>query len=178
MLFATRASVLRQAQYYLGPSNRQQQSAFARLLSSLALLEQRDGKLQNASLSAVTAAQKLGGSVTGFVASGGIKGVAEEAAKVKGIDKIIMIENGSYDKVCNTKPAFMNEIAEIKIQGLPENYAPLLVENIKKEGFTHVFASHSAFGKNLMPRVAALLDVQQISDVTSIESEDSMPYEW
>lgn len=59
------------------------------------------------------------------------------------------------------------------VQGLPENYAPLLVENIRKEGFTHVFAGHSAFGKNLMPRVAALLDVQQVSDITAIESEDT-----
>lgn len=59
------------------------------------------------------------------------------------------------------------------LQGLPENYAPLLVENIKKSGFTHVFTGHSAFGKNLMPRVAALLDVQQVSDITAIESEDS-----
>jgi electron transfer flavoprotein alpha subunit len=49
-----------------------------------------------------------------------------------------------------------------------------LVENIKKGGYTHVIAGHSAFGKNLMPRVAALLDSQQISDVTVIESEDSM----
>ena len=113
MLFVTRASVLRQAQYYLRPSNRQQQSAFARLLSSLAVLEQREGKLQHASLSAVTAAQKLGGSVTGLVAGSGVKGVAEEAAKVKGINKVIMIENGSYDKVFNTKPAFLYELAEI-----------------------------------------------------------------
>lgn len=59
-------------------------------------------------------------------------------------------------------------------QGLPENYAPMIVENIKKGGYTHVIAGHSAFGKNLMPRVAALLDSQQISDVTVIESEDSM----
>ena len=58
-------------------------------------------------------------------------------------------------------------------QALPENYAPLLAENIKKEGFTHVFAGHSAFGKNLMPRLSALLDTQQISDITAIESEDS-----
>jgi electron transfer flavoprotein alpha subunit len=56
---------------------------------------------------------------------------------------------------------------------LPENYAPLLVENIKKGGFTHILAGHSAFGKNLMPRVAALLDTQQLSDITGIESEDS-----
>lgn len=106
MLFVTRASVLRQARYYLRPSNRQQQLVFARLLSSLAVLEQREGKLQHGSLCTVTAAQKLGGSVTGLVAGSGIKGVAEEAAKVKGIDKVIMIENGSYDKVFNTKPAF------------------------------------------------------------------------
>lgn len=58
-------------------------------------------------------------------------------------------------------------------QGLPENYAPLIAENIKKEGFTHVFAGPSAFGKNLMPRVSALLDVQQISDITAIKGEDS-----
>jgi len=58
-------------------------------------------------------------------------------------------------------------------QGLPENFAPLLVENIKKNGFTHILAGHSAFGKNLMPRVAAMLDTQQISDITDIESEDS-----
>jgi electron transfer flavoprotein alpha subunit len=59
-------------------------------------------------------------------------------------------------------------------QCLPENYAPLLVENIKKGGYTHVVAGHSAFGKNIMPRVSALLDTQQISDITAIESEDSM----
>lgn len=58
-------------------------------------------------------------------------------------------------------------------QGLPENYAPLLVENIKKGGYSHVIAGHSAFGKNLMPRLSALLDTQQISDITAIESEDS-----
>lgn len=58
-------------------------------------------------------------------------------------------------------------------QGLPENYAPLLVENIKKGEYTHIVAGHSAFGKSLLPRVAALLDVQQISDITGIESEDS-----
>lgn len=130
-------------------------SALSRLLSTLAILEQREGKLNHGSLSAVTAAQKLGGSITGFMAGSNIKAVAEEAAKVGGVEKIIAIENGAYDK------------------GLPENYAPLLVENIKKGGFTHIIAGHTAFGKNLMPRVAALLDVQQISDITAIESENT-----
>lgn len=59
------------------------------------------------------------------------------------------------------------------LQGLPESYAPLLVENIKKGEFTHVFAGNTAFGKNLMPRVAAILDTQQISDITAVENEDS-----
>jgi electron transfer flavoprotein alpha subunit len=59
------------------------------------------------------------------------------------------------------------------LQCLPENYAPLLVENIKKGGYTHVVAGHSAFGKNIMPRVSALLDTQQISDITGVEGEDS-----
>ena len=107
------------------------------------------------SLAAVTAGQKLGGSVTGFIAGSNTKSIAEHAAKVEGVDKVIYVDNAAYDK------------------GLPENYAPLLIENIKKGGFTHVLAGHSAFGKNLMPRVAALMDVQQVSDITGIESEDS-----
>ncbi|MCJ1474464.1 Electron transfer flavoprotein alpha-subunit [Lambiella insularis] len=142
---------LRQAQ----EAFRIRQSLRSQLLSTLAILEQRVGKLQPASLSSITAAQKLGGPVTGFIAGSNIKAIAEEAAKANGLDKIITVENGSYDK------------------GLPENYAPLLVENIKKGGYTHIIAGHSAFGKNLMPRVAALLDVQQVSDITAIESEDT-----
>lgn len=52
---------------------------------------------------------------------------------------------------------------------MPENFAPLLAENIKAGGFTHVVCAHSAFGKNIMPRVAALLDIQQISDITGVK---------
>lgn len=59
------------------------------------------------------------------------------------------------------------------LQGLPENYGPLLIENIKKGGYTHVIACHTAFGKTVLPRVAALLDSQQISDITAIENEST-----
>lgn len=102
MLVVARCTATRQAK--IGPRlwlqcSGQQQSAYARRLSSLAILEQREGKLQIASLSAVTAAQKLGGSVTGFVAGSGLKPVAAEAAKVKGLDRIIVVENEAYDKV-------------------------------------------------------------------------------
>lgn len=58
-------------------------------------------------------------------------------------------------------------------QGLAENFAPLVVENVKKGGYTHVLVGHSAFGKNVMPRVAAMLDSQQISDIIGVEGEDS-----
>ncbi|KAL1850628.1 Electron transfer flavoprotein alpha-subunit [Paecilomyces lecythidis] len=154
-----RQSVLRAARSQLYPSralNQSQLSPLHRLLSTLAVLEQREGKLQPSSLAAIAAAQKLGGSVTGFVAGNGVKSsAAAEAAKVKGLEKVVAVENAAYEK------------------GLPENFAPLLVENIKTGGYTHVIAGHSAFGKNLLPRVAALLDVQQLSDVTGIESEDT-----
>jgi electron transfer flavoprotein alpha subunit len=96
-------SVLRQARTQLRQRNGvtpvASLSALARLLSSLAVLEQKDGKLNHGSLGAVTAAQKLGGSIVGFVAGGNIKFVAEEAAKVKGIEKIIAVDNAAYDKV-------------------------------------------------------------------------------
>jgi len=158
MFSSTRSTSLRYFRARLRPlsaSYTPQFSAFARLVSSLAVLEQREGKLNSASLAAVAAAQKLGGSVTAFVAGSSTKPVAEEAAKVKGVDKVIFVENGAYEK------------------GLPENFAPLLVENVKKGGFTHILAGHSAFGKGLMPRVAALLDSQMVSDITGIENEDS-----
>ena len=71
----------------------------ARLLSSLAILEQRDGKLETGSLGTITAASKLGGSITGFLAGSGVKSVAEQAAAVKNLEKVVFVENGAYDKV-------------------------------------------------------------------------------
>lgn len=158
MFSAARNTALRQARTQFNqvrPVTLHQHSLLARLLSTLAVLEQREGKLNHGSLTAVSAAQKLGGPVTAFIAGNNVKSVAEQAAKIKGLDKIIYVDNAAYER------------------GLPENYAPLLVENIKKHGFTHVLAGHSAFGKNMLPRAAAILDTQQISDITGIESEDS-----
>ncbi|KZM21534.1 Electron transfer flavoprotein alpha-subunit [Ascochyta rabiei] len=157
MFAAARPSVLRSARAQLRQSQTQSQShaAWARLASTLAVLEAKEGKLNIASLAAITAGTKLGGSVTAFVAGSAGKALAEQAGKAQGIEKVIYVDNAAYDR------------------GLAENWAPLLVDNIKKGGYTHVLTGHSAFGKNLMPRVAALLDVQQISDITAIESEDT-----
>lgn len=98
-------TVCRQARTQLrhraGPTPFASLSAFARLLSSLAVLEQREGKLNVGSLGTVTAAQKLGGPITAFIAGSNIKAVAEEAAKVSGIEKIIAVDNAAYDKGCD-----------------------------------------------------------------------------
>lgn len=128
---------------------------WTRLLSSLAVLEQKDGKLNQNALRAITAAQQLGGPVTGIVAGGNIQELAKEISEIQGIQKILVVDNPAYEK------------------GLPEFFAPLLIENIKKGGYSHVFAGHTAFGKSVMPRVAALLDVSQISDITAIINENT-----
>lgn len=108
MIPIARHSALRAARSQLYPTRALRQpasSALARLLSTLAVLEQREGKLQNSSLSAIAAAQKLGGPVTAFLAGSGVKGTSgAEAAKIKGLDKVVAVENDAYEKVCS--PSF------------------------------------------------------------------------
>lgn len=79
------------------------QSALARLLSTLAVLEHRGGKVSSGSLPAITAAAKLGGPVTAFVAGSDAASVAEQAAKIKGVEKVVHVANGAYDKVRTQK---------------------------------------------------------------------------
>ncbi|KAK6346874.1 Electron transfer flavoprotein alpha-subunit [Orbilia brochopaga] len=125
-----------------------------RFASTFALLEQRDGKLQPSAQNVVTAARTLGNPVVGFVAGKAAKEVAEQAAKIEGVDKVIYVASEAYEK------------------GMPESYAPLVAENAP-EDTTHILSVHSIFGKNVMPRLAALLDVQQVSDITAVESPDT-----
>ena len=102
MLSTTRSSLVRTARTHLLQSRHTtlpQSSAFTRFASTLALLEQKDGKLNPSSLSAITAGTKLGGSITAFIAGSGVKAIADEAAKAKGVEKIIYVDNAAYDKV-------------------------------------------------------------------------------
>ena len=78
---------------------RRSPASSAHLISTLAVLEQRDGKLNGSSLCAVTAAKALGGSVTGFIAGGNVKSGADQAAKANGVEKVVMVNNAAYDKV-------------------------------------------------------------------------------
>jgi len=118
----------------------------------LVLAEHDNKTLKAATLNAVTAAAKLGG-VAVLVAGQGCRAVAEAAAKLKGVDKVLLAEGAPLE------------------HGLAENLAPLMAGLAKD--FTHLFAPATTLGKNVMPRVAALLDVAQISDVTGIEDADT-----
>ena len=105
--------------------------------------------LKAATLSAVTAAQKIGGGVSILVAGSGCGPVAEAAAKVAGVDRVLVADD----------PLYANPLAE--------NVAKLVVSLAGQ--FSHVVAGADSFGKNVMPRVAALLDVAQVSDIMAVE---------
>lgn len=101
MLSARRSVLLQSKSHFKALVNPKPSTCrgYARCLSSLAIVEQRDGNLKNASLSAITAAQKLGGSVTALVAGADVQPVAETVAKVKGVNKVIVVNNSAYEKV-------------------------------------------------------------------------------
>lgn len=76
-------------------------SSHARLLSTLAVLEHRDGKVLSGSLPCLTAAAELGGSVTAFVAGTDSASIAEQAARLQGVSKVLHVPNAAYDRVCS-----------------------------------------------------------------------------
>ena len=121
-------------------------------MAVLVYAEHDNAVLKPATLNAVAAAKQLG-DVTVLVAGSGCRAVAEAAAKIDGVAKVLIADDAAY----------ANEIAE--------NAAPLIAK--LAAGFDHVLAAATTSGKNVMPRVAALLDVQQISDISAIEGPDT-----
>jgi electron transfer flavoprotein alpha subunit len=119
----------------------------------LIVAEHDNAGLRPATLNTVTAASQLGGEVDMLVAGSDCGGAAEAAAKVPGIAKVLVAD----------APEYAHEMAE--------NLAPLIAK--LAPGYGHVLAPATTFGKNVLPRAAALLDVQQISDISGIESEDT-----
>lgn len=121
-------------------------------MKTLVWVEHEGGAVKDATLSAVTAAAKLG-EVHLLVAGEGVAAVADAAAKIAGVGKVHLADGAAYG------------------HALPENVAPLIVELM---GHHDAFvAPATANGKNIAPRVAALLDVMQISEILSVESEDT-----
>lgn len=101
----------------------------------------------------VHAALGVSSDIVVLVAGLGCVAIAETAAKISGVSKVILADNAVYE------------------HQLPENIADLVVE--VAADYSHVFAAATTTGKNFMPRVAALLDVAQISDIIKVESEDT-----
>jgi electron transfer flavoprotein alpha subunit len=122
-------------------------------MSILVLAEHDNQALKPATLNTVAAAVQVGGDVDILVAGSGCQAVAEQAAKVAGVRSVRVADNAVYE------------------HHLAENTSKLIVSIA--EGYTHIFASSTSDGKNILPRVAALLDVNQLSDITAVVSTDT-----
>ncbi|WP_340115902.1 FAD-binding protein [Pelagibius sp. 7325] len=122
-------------------------------MSTLIVAEHDNADVKPATLNAVTAAQQLPGETHILVAGAGCDAAAQAAAKIPGVDKVLKADDTAYD------------------HHLAENLAPLVAK--LSSGYSHVIAAATTSGKNVMPRAAALMDVQQISDVSAIEGEDT-----
>jgi electron transfer flavoprotein alpha subunit len=121
-------------------------------MNTLVWVEHDNASVKDATLSAVTAAAQLG-EVHMLVAGAGIGGIAEAAAKIAGVAKVVTLDDAAFE------------------HALPENLAPAIVALMG--GYDAFVAPATSNGKNIAPRVAALLDVMQISDILSVESADT-----
>lgn len=123
-------------------------------LDTLAFVETAGGKITPASLSAITAATSIGKPVTAILAGPEGASVQEQAAKLP-VDKVLVAKGDQYNHY------------------LAEELSPLFKSVIESSGFTHFVTPASAVGKSVLPRLGALLDVQPISDIISVESENT-----
>jgi electron transfer flavoprotein alpha subunit len=122
-------------------------------MTTLVIAEHDNAQLKGATLNTVAAAAKLGGDVHVLVAGSGAQGVADEAAKIAGVAKVLLADG-----------------AQLK-DGLAENLAAQVLA--LASNYSHILFPSTASGKNVAPRVAAKLDVAQISDITAVESPDT-----
>ncbi len=122
-------------------------------MSVLVIADHDNAVLKPATLNVVTAAQQIGGDVVVLVAGEGCGAVAEEAAKIAGVSKVLAADNAAYG------------------HHLAENFG-LLIAELGKD-YSHILMSASTSGKDILPRVAALLDVAQISEIIKVESADT-----
>ena len=122
-------------------------------MSILILVEHEEGEIRPATLNVVTAGVQIGGDIHLLVAGNDVAGVAEKAAKIAGVAKVMVADNAAYT----------HELAE--------NLSALVIKHA--EGYSHILFAATAAGKNIMPRVAALLDVSGISDIIEVKGDDT-----
>ena len=118
------------------------------------VLAEHDGVgLASATLNTLAAAGQIGADIHLLVAGQGLGSVAQAAAQIAGVAKVLVADNAAY------------------AHQLPENLAPLVAELGK--GYSHILAAATSNGKNILPRVAALLDVAQVSEIIEVVSADT-----
>ncbi|ADZ92122.1 electron transfer flavoprotein subunit alpha/FixB family protein [Marinomonas mediterranea] len=122
-------------------------------MSVLVISEHDNSTLKPATLNSITAALEIDGDVHVLIAGSQCSDVADQAQKVAGVSKVLVADNAAYE------------------HQLAENIAKLVVE--LASDYSHVMTPATTTGKNLLPRVAALLDVAQISDIIKVESVDT-----
>ena len=122
-------------------------------MSVLVIAEHDNKDLAPATLNTLGAAKQIGGDIHVLVAGSDCSGVVDAAAKAEGVAKVLKADSAEY------------------AHGLAENIAPLIVE--LAGSYSHILAPASTFGKNILPRAAALLDVQQISDISVVVDADT-----
>lgn len=122
-------------------------------MSILVIAEHDNGSIKASTLNTVAAAQAIGDDIHVLVAGSDCQGAVAEAVEISAVTKVIKAD------------------AEIYTHQLAESVAPLVVE--LAQGYSHILSAATTTGKNLMPRVAALLDVAQISDIVEVKSADT-----
>ncbi|MBE0620909.1 MAG: electron transfer flavoprotein subunit alpha/FixB family protein [Burkholderiales bacterium] len=119
----------------------------------LVLADHDNQTIRGATLNTVAAAAKIGGDIVLLVAGGGCAAVGQAAAQIAGVSKVLLAD----------APQYKDELAE--------SLAALVVSIAS--GYSHIVVPATTFGKNVAPRIAALLDVAQISDITAVNSPDT-----
>ena len=122
-------------------------------MSILVLAEHDNNELNPATLNAVAAAAQIGGDIDILVAGSGCGAVADAAAKVAGVNKVLCADSAEY------------------ANGIAENMIPLIMSVV--DGYSHLMAAATTYGKNILPGVAALKDVAQISDIIRVDDADT-----
>src|SRR5690554_5095166 len=122
-------------------------------MSILVIAEHDNAILKAATLNVVAAAAKIGGDIDVLVAGSNCGAAAEAAAKIAGVAKVLVADNAAYE------------------YQLAENMDELVAELGK--GYSHILAAATTTGKDFLPRAAALLDVNMVSEVIAIESADT-----
>ncbi|KXU83567.1 electron transfer flavoprotein subunit beta [Paraburkholderia monticola] len=124
---------------------------------NLVLAEHDNASIKAATLNTIAAAQKIGGDIHVLVAGHNAQAAADAAAKIAGVSKVLLADAPQLE-------AGLAENVEATVLTLVQDAA---------KNYTHILAPATAYGKNIAPRIAAKLDVAQISDITAVDSADT-----